>query len=392
MSRSTPARPPAPWNVPGGHRANNFDFLRLLFAVLVIFSHSYSLVGGPLVSEPALGITRGQATLGSLSVAGFFLISGFLIVASWQRSPRLGPFLRRRSIRIYPGFVASMVVMALVVAPLGADAGVATVTAGQLGKLVGQSALLHRYTSPGVFGGLPFPHDINGAVWTIPYEFGCYLLTAAAGVAGLLRPKVALTLLGLAVAAGVGMAATGWGPDVGRLEAVLQVPAQWPPFLAYFWAGAAFYLWRRHVPHSLGLAAGAAGLLAAGVFVPLAWRALLPTCGAYLLFWVAFHPRLPLHGFGRFGDFSYGTYLYAWSIQQLLVLWLGPRLSAPGLFALAAPASVAAGVASWYLVEKPFMALKGPRSVPPADEPQAFDDAGAVGERRGPSYDPNPES
>jgi peptidoglycan/LPS O-acetylase OafA/YrhL len=52
----------------------------------------------------------------------------------------------------------------------------------------------------------------------------------------------------------------------------------------------------------------------------------------------------------RLGDPSYGMYIYAFPIQQLIVLGL-PGVSAPLLAAAAVPAAAAAGYASWHLIE-----------------------------------------
>jgi len=68
-------------------RLSNFDTLRLLFAVLVILSHSFSLGRGSSDTEPLSKLTRGEVTFGNLGVWAFFCISGYLITQSWTRSP-----------------------------------------------------------------------------------------------------------------------------------------------------------------------------------------------------------------------------------------------------------------------------------------------------------------
>jgi peptidoglycan/LPS O-acetylase OafA/YrhL len=91
--------------------------------------------------------------------------------------------------------------------------------------------------------------------------------------------------------------------------------------LMYFWGGSAFYAWRAQIVHHWAIALAAAAILLLGD----RFRVLLlvlPFAGAYLLFWIAIHPRIHLKDFGRYGDFSYGTYLYAFPIQQLAVCYL----------------------------------------------------------------------
>src|SRR5688500_730215 len=86
-------------------RQNNFDFLRLALAVLVILSHSYYLVSGTEDSEPLMRASRGQIEMGALAVNFFFIISGFLITHSWFSAPRVRDYLKKRVLRIFPGFV-----------------------------------------------------------------------------------------------------------------------------------------------------------------------------------------------------------------------------------------------------------------------------------------------
>src|SRR5262249_44296152 len=102
-------------------KSNNFDSLRLIFAVLVIYSHSYPLSRGSNATEPLSILTHRQTTFGGISVWAFFAISGFLITQSWQRSPNLIKFLKRRVSRIYPAFIVTAILTALIVVPLAAD-------------------------------------------------------------------------------------------------------------------------------------------------------------------------------------------------------------------------------------------------------------------------------
>jgi peptidoglycan/LPS O-acetylase OafA/YrhL len=82
---------------------------------------------------------------------------------------------------------------------------------------------------------------------------------------------------------------------------------------------------------------------------------LFPVCGTCIVLWLAFHPSLKFHGFSKHGDFSYGMYLYAFPIQQLLVMSCSGSMNPYALFALAWPLSIVAGMFSWYFVERPFL-------------------------------------
>jgi peptidoglycan/LPS O-acetylase OafA/YrhL len=80
-------------------------------------------------------------------------------------------------------------------------------------------------------------------------------------------------------------------------------------------------------------------------------------CGAYLVLYLASLPSR-LSGFARYGDFSYGVYIYAFPVQQLLVAWMGGRVPVLLLAAMALPIVVVLAALSWHLVEKRALSLK----------------------------------
>src|SRR3982751_5753061 len=79
-------------------RDNGFAFLRFTLAVLVMVSHS-SVLGG--FGLPPFVCTLGRDySLGSVAVAMFFVLSGFLITRSAQNTPSVGRFLWHRFLRV----------------------------------------------------------------------------------------------------------------------------------------------------------------------------------------------------------------------------------------------------------------------------------------------------
>jgi peptidoglycan/LPS O-acetylase OafA/YrhL len=71
----------------------------------------------------------------------------------------------------------------------------------------------------------------------------------------------------------------------------------------------------------------------------------------------AYHPKLQISSFYKAGDFSYGLYIYAFPIQQLIALML-PTVMPLTNFIYTIPLALALAVPSWYFVEKPLLALK----------------------------------
>ena len=101
-----------------GHE-NNFDFLRFILATTVVFCHSYVIYYGNVDQEPLWVWSENQLSLGTLAINFFFVISGFLVTQSWDRNADYLAFLRKRILRIYPGFIAVCAACAFLFAPLG---------------------------------------------------------------------------------------------------------------------------------------------------------------------------------------------------------------------------------------------------------------------------------
>jgi peptidoglycan/LPS O-acetylase OafA/YrhL len=347
-------------------RDNNFDFLRLSMAVLVIFSHSFLVATGR-----QLGGMPDAVSLGTLAVAVFFAVSGYLIAQSWERSRSPLDYARRRVFRIYPGFLVAFALSVIVFARLGTVGAVPPFTPADARHWAVRTVLLHDVPVHTAFVANPMPGMVNGSLWTIRYEFWCYVGIAVIGMAGLLSrtPVLILFLLGYAADAAV---QSGFHPSwPARLDLVIGNPSLWPRFLAWFLGGTLAYQFRDRFRYRDSVAV--AGLLAvlatmlAGGGSTYVWPIAVP----YLAFWFAFHPKLNLHRTVERlgGDYSYGTYLYAFPIQQLLVMkgCIGHPIV---VFLLATPLTLVVAFLSWRLVERPFLKRKvarKPESAPSSD-------------------------
>jgi peptidoglycan/LPS O-acetylase OafA/YrhL len=337
------------------HADNSFDTLRLFFAVLVIFSHSFALGRGSDDTEPLFVLTHGQITSGNVSVWAFFVISGFLIAQSWTRSPNPLKFLKRRIARIYPGFIVAALLSALIVVPFAAET--ATRRPVALGSFLLQTLRLQAFDVPPVFVHNAWPNALNGSLWSVPFEFWCYIGILLLGVTGALRrPWLVAAFFATAIAWRLYLSITGWVPGGKILGAIFGFPLFWAMVLPFFLAGSLFHLFGGSALLRKPLMIASLAILIASNFVPNGLLVTLPICGAYLLLGLAYLPLLRPLNLGRFGDFSYGTYLYAFPIQQLIVKYGGGTMAPVKLFLLAAPLSVGVGALSWFLVERHFMA------------------------------------
>jgi peptidoglycan/LPS O-acetylase OafA/YrhL len=150
---------------------------------------------------------------------------------------------------------------------------------------------------------------------------------------------------------------------LGRLGApAAGVATTLAELIGCFFAGAALYALRDRIPFSPVVATGAAAALAAAALIG-GLRLVFPLAGTYLLLFLGCSRALPLQGFGRHGDFSYGLYVFAYPIQQAIVQHDGPGISIPAFFALAFVPTLVLAILSWHFVEAPALARK-PRRAP----------------------------
>ena len=203
-----------------------------------------------------------------------------------------------------------------------------------------------QYSLPGVFVDNPGGGGINGSLWSLSYEVTCYAGVFICGVLGLLGHRkafVGLTLLFLCA-----YATTMIFELNPRIEQLARLGL---PFIT----GMIFYLFRDNIPLSWGTLGGVIAVTVAAWFTPL----FLPVFAVGLSYAVFFcgyakTPRL-LH-YNRLGDYSYGVYIYAFPIQQLVAQ---SGVTTPAInIAISLPFTVVCAVLSWHLIEAPAMKLR----------------------------------
>ena len=342
------------------HR-DQFNLLRLWFAGAVLFSHCFELIDRGRIHEPLDRLFH-TFSAGDLAVDGFFVLSGYLILQSWRGDPHPGRYLARRALRVYPAFIAVTLICGLALGPIFGG-GMAHYF-GQFHPLdftVG-ALLLREPVVPPVFVGNPYT-DVNGSLWTIQYEFMCYVIVLIAGLVARNRRAFwwALWITALALNSLAGDALEQIRFPGSRLL-LGDEPGAFVRFLGFFGAGALLHLHRDRVHYRAPLAALCAVAVILSLFSLDAAKLVLPTAGAYLLLWCAFRPAADsaLQRFVHHNDLSYGMYLFAWPAQQILIQVFHLR-SEWALLPLAAAAALGLGLLSWRWIERPFLALKPKR-------------------------------
>lgn len=327
---------------------NRFDILRLLAAWLVLFSHCYAL-GGRAQFEPLVG-TQGIENWGNVGVAIFFVLSGYLVSISLERSPNVFEFARRRALRIYPALLTICLLAVLLLGPL-----MTTFPLGDYWKsgmtwhyLKNASALSIRYPLPGVFADNPVPHAINGSLWSLPYELNCYIVLALVSLMpGALRAKV---LFALVAVAALGLLRPSVSP-ANPFSTFLGLNDYHTRLGLVFALGAVFGCWRdsiRPLAWPALMALVAAFVLPRGALHMLLFLLGLGTLTLWLALYGRWLPRIP----ARVGDWSYGAYLYGFPVQQVLAHYKLHEVSFAGYVLACTVVTFALGGLSWHLVEK----------------------------------------
>jgi peptidoglycan/LPS O-acetylase OafA/YrhL len=350
-------------------RSNNFDALRFWAALAVLWSHAFPIAAGADAAQPLYNLSGGQTKLGGVAVACFFVISGFLITRSFERSADPWSFVRARALRIMPGLLVVLLAVAFVLGPwitsLPLNAYFASSEPYQY--VLKQATFTGHAELPGVFDRNPLSH-VNDSLWTLRYEVVCYALVFVLGVARVLNRYTTLALYVGAVAT-LGVLETVYGGASNDLPG----PDRLLDFGALFLAGAVVYQWR--VPlrahwASLCLAVLMLCLVFGGFRT--AQRVLLP----YVVLVLARGISLRLPSPIKLGDLSYGIYIYSWPVTQLVVMAL-PRPDWLTASLIATPITLLLALLSWQLIEKRALALKhsdlrtadaatAPRAVPQA--------------------------
>ncbi len=299
--------------------ANNFDIIRFFLASAVIFCHCFVIYYGyePFTKkEPFMVLSQEQISIGSVAVDFFFIISGFLIVKSFEYSKTDSQYLIKRILRIYPGFIVAFLISILLAGFIGELRHNSIGAYWQyLLNLHKKQELVHLVTlqSPNeklYFKNMP-QTGLNNSLWTIQYEFICYLLVPVMGFAGFFRRRWLFIAAFFAAYALLFLQVKGFIlPYKESNNWFLSNTFHFPRFLTYFFSGACFYVYRHKIIKSRWLAALTFICIAFSFLFVKCIDQVLPIAGSYLLFYIAYNPGLEFSDFSKKGDYSYGIYLY----------------------------------------------------------------------------------
>jgi peptidoglycan/LPS O-acetylase OafA/YrhL len=321
-------------------RQNSFDFLRILAAFLVLVSHQFALNGLP---EPALF----RMSLGTFAVLIFFSISGFLVSQSWRQDPHALRFLMKRFLRIWPGLAVVTLLAAFVLGPLvsSLDARAYFAHPDLLDFLRNLKVVTVRYVLPGVFEDNIYPRAVNGSLWTIPLEVRCYFALLLIGCIGMMKRP----WLVAAAAVIFGTYYFGFAPDPQNYQF---------HFGLYFFAGVCLDLFRRAWEERPLRLLAVAGVMALIFQLSGQERVALLLLIPSVVMWLGTRSLPLLRSAGRYGDISYGIYIYAFPVQQTVLWAVGKTFPFVGGLLMTALVTGFCAFLSWHLIERPALRLK----------------------------------
>jgi peptidoglycan/LPS O-acetylase OafA/YrhL len=334
-------------------RENNFNLLRVIAAGAVLVSHAYPISSGPATPEPLARVLG--MNLGTLAVLTFFLISGYFISQSFHNRRSLVEFVVARALRIYPGLLAVLVLTVFVLGPVFTKIGLAD-------YFLDRETLFYiprnlrlwplQYELPGVFEGNAYPGAINGSLWTLAYEVACYAMVAVVGMFGLARNGRRFGGFVLAYAICYVAAISLLHSNFNHLTILRNFHLLALPFVI----GMTLFQFRQWVPFRFPILVllGAASAISYGspwfheLFV-LAW--------SYGIFYLGFLRYEPLLAYNRLGDYSYGMYIYAFPVEQVIAA-VYSGCTPTVMTALSMPLTLLLAIVSWHCIEERALAQR----------------------------------
>lgn len=325
-------------------RDNNLDLIRFIAAIMVIFSHAFPIAQGIGVQDPLSVATNDQISFGSLAVSTFFFYGGFLICKSMHRCKQGEIYFKARIVRIFPPLIGVTLVLTFGVGPIITSLSLEEYFSNiSTYRYLLNGLLILQHDLPGVFTNNIYANTVNGPLWTLPIEFLCYIMCYIFYKLHLLEKK----------RMGVTIVLFSIGCFLVKMVSVrvLMLASVIRP-VGLFFAGMLYFVFSESIimSSSIGWLCLIGGLLSIkmGVFNYTIF-VFLP----YFLMYIGYGIKKKASQFAKRGEISYGVYLCAWPIQQIICQCFGGQMNPMLNFVLSILPSIIMGTIICKFVEEP---------------------------------------
>ena len=325
---------------------NCFDFLRFFFAANILLAHLCEL------SQNKSLEFLSNFSNSSIAVKGFFIISGFLVAKSYTNTPSLKEYFIKRAKRILPAYFVVLLFSAVTLSFFSSFNFLEYFTDINVYKYLGWNSIFLNFMHP-CLPGL-FENNlicaVNGALWTLKVEEGFYIVLPFIFYA-IKKSKKSFLILGSLYISSL----LYWFVMDFYLNQPL-LAKQLPGYLAYFVTGIFLFLNFNFVLENKKMLFFASILLLIiSRFSPFQIDVFYPAAFGLMVIIAAY--SLPfLNNFGKYGDFTYGLYIYHFPIIQLFRQYdlfekYNPILMAFSVILI----TLFFAVLSWFFIEKRFL-------------------------------------
>ncbi len=288
-------------------RNNNFDLLRLILAFTVVFGHLIELTGVPEFQKFRFVFDT------YIAFTGFFAISGFLIAKSYQTSSSLSSYFKKRAARILPAYLFLIISSVFLLSFVSTLSFSDYFLNSQTGKYLAANLTFLNFLQPclpEVFEKNPLQCSVNGALWTLKIEVLYYL---SVPILIFLLNKSRKKLIWIILIYVLSIAYKTTLMNIGT-EKYILLARQLPGFMSYFVSGIALsYYFDLFIKYKNKIV-----WIAIVVFIFEKWihiEYLMPISLSIIVFTFAYSFK-KLNSLIRFGDISYGVYIFHCPIIQ----------------------------------------------------------------------------
>ncbi|MDR6546878.1 peptidoglycan/LPS O-acetylase OafA/YrhL [Chryseobacterium rhizosphaerae] len=319
---------------------NNFDFIRVLLAFIVFVGHL-----GALSVSPQLKFLEHSPV--EVAVFSFFIVSGFLIARSYERSSSLKSYAKKRFNRIVPAYLLVVFLCTVLLSLVSKLPFSEYFGNAQVYKYWFWNSIFLNFKSPwlpGVFGN----QAVNGALWTLKIEMCFYIAVPFMflffGKNNKYRNVSLIVLYFLSLVFLNYFEMTG-KPAISR---------QLPGSLCYFIGGMLLYFnFDKFIQHKHTLFI----IAIITVWIDLIFKIKLfsPIMISIIVLYIAYSFKF-LNNFGKYGDFTYGIYIFHFPVIrvfQTLGLFEDYNPYVMGIICMLTVIGI--GVSSWHFYEKRFL-------------------------------------